>query len=267
MADADERPEAPPSRRPGDVVVWGLALYGACRAAELLLEAQATAASVAQAVLAEWGAARLGITWTAPGEEVTVASIARRAGIGAGIGVATAGIVALVVAVGHGAVFEAAPRVEASVLFLGLCSAVILAWRDELLLRGLVLRALEDQPIAATTRILACGATSVGAALGQTNATPQGTLIAALLGMLFGALWIRDRGAWRAWAANAMLHYTTGTLLAGGIIQSRLADNAWGGASPGLLGGTAAVVAIAPLVAYGFITVARTVSPKSAGVG
>jgi hypothetical protein len=267
MADADDPPEAPPPRRPGDVVLWGLLLYGACRAAELLLEAQAMAASVAQAVLAEWGAARLGIYWTKPGQELTVSRIARRAGIGAGIGVVTAGLVALSVAAGHGAIFEAAPRIEPSVLILGFLTALIFAWRDELLLRGLVLRALEDQPISATIRILACGATSVGAALGRSSATPQGILVAALLGMVFGALWIQDRGAWRAWAANTMLHYTTGTLLGGGVIQSRIADNAWGGASSGLLGGTAAVVAIAPVTAYGFITLARTVSPKSAGVG
>jgi hypothetical protein len=260
-------PGPPPPHRPGDVVLWGLLLYGACRAAELLLEAQAMAASVAQAVLAEWGAARLGIFWTAPGQEVTTSRIARRAGFGAAIGVVAAGLVALSVAAGHGAIFEAAPRIEASVLILGFVSAGIFAWRDELLLRGLVLRALEDQPISVITRVLACGATSVGAALGRSDANPRTAVVAALLGILFGTLWIRDRGAWRAWAANTMLHFTTGTLLAGGILQSRVADNAWGGAVPGLLGGTAAVVALAPLATYSLITVFRTVSTKSAGVG
>jgi hypothetical protein len=260
-----------PERPRTDVVLWGLAIFAGCRAIQIFLEAQAMASAVGQAVLVEWGSSRLGVTWTARPSEldgaVTAGRIARRAATGAAVGLGLAGAVVGVLAVSGGAILSGVSQVEASVLVLGLLTAGLIAWRDELLLHGITLRALDATGAGSVVRVLACGATSAGAALGRSDATARTVVVAALLGVVFGALWSRDRGAWQPWAANTTLRFVTGTLVAGGIAQSRLADNAWAGSSAGMLGGTAAVVAVAPLALLALAWVLRTASPQSPRVG
>jgi hypothetical protein len=268
MTTADEHeaePEAPrPPRDPRrtDVVLWGLAMFAGCRALQLFLEAQATAASVAQAILVEWGSSRLGVLWSAEGTEVTAAKVARRAGEGLVVGGVLAAVVALVLAASHGATFTGVAHVEVSVLALGGLAAALTAWRDELLLHGVILRALHGSSVVATGRVLACAATSAGAALGRSDATPRSVVVAALLGVVAGALWVRDRGAWQPWAASTAFQFTMGTLLAGGVLSTRVMEGSWGGGDAGIAGGTAAVVALAPLAVLALVWTARTNSPQ-----
>lgn len=221
----------------------GVALAVGARLAVLVLSAQAMAALVAQVVLVEWGTARAGVVWSAV--PATTTAILRRALPAAAIGLGLAATIVLLGAVTDGVDLERVPSVSVSLLALGLVNAVLVAWRDELLLHGLAIRALGDasHPLA---RVLACAATSAAAAVGKGDTSPRAVVVAALLGAILGALWVRDRGAWQPFAAHVAFRFAAGPLLAGGIVQMRVAATAWGGADAGLLGGTVAVVALLP---------------------
>ncbi|MBX3261265.1 MAG: hypothetical protein KIS78_07150 [Labilithrix sp.] len=271
MSKPKDTAETPPSDAQGvrlDVAAWGLALAAGCRAVEIFLEAQSMAGAVGQAVLVEWGSSRLGVAWSDPAEPTTAAAIARRALVGAAIGLGVAGLVFATLAATRGVTLgPAVSRVEASVLVLGFATAGLHAWRDELLLHGITLRALGARSVPDVARVVACGVTSAGAALGRSDATARTVFVALLLGVLFGALWIRDRGAWQPWAAHAAFRWTTGTLLSGGLVHAELADDAWAGGSTGWIGGTAAAVALLPVSLGALAWIARRLSPRSAGVG
>ena len=260
--------EAKKARRPSlriDVAAWGLALYSGARAIEIVLAAQSMAAAVGQAVLAEWGASRLGVTWSDPSTSPTTAALVRRGLVGAAIGIGTAALVLALLLATRALVIEPVPKIEASILGLGLLTAALQAWRDELIQHGVMLRALRDTSVSSAARVIACGATSAGAALGRSDATARTVFVATLLGVVFGALWVKDRGAWQPWAAHTAVRWTLGTLVSGGIIQARLADNAWSGASAGFLGGTAAAVALAPAAVLAVVwTARRRISPSHA---
>jgi hypothetical protein len=265
-----EADDPPPDEAAGPSVVvaaWGVAIFAACRAIELFLASQSMAAAVGQAVLVEWGSARLGVGWSAPGAPVGAGVFGRRAASGALVGLGAAASLFGVLAASRGAVFASVSSVEISVLAIGLVTAALSAWRDELLLHGIVLRALDGASIGAVAKVLACGATSAGAALGRSDASPRTVSAATLLGIVFGALWLRDRGAWQPWSANAAFRFTTGTLLSGGVVHSQLAEGAWAGGSAGVLGGTAAVIALAPLGVGALVWTARTSSAQSSRVG
>ena len=249
-----------------DVAAWGIALALGCRAIEIFLEAQTLAGAVGQAVLVEWGAARLGVGWSDPAVPTTSSAIARRAVIGAAIGLAAAALVFVTLFATRGVGIESVEHVELSILGIGLVTAGLHAWRDELLLHGIALRAI-GTTVSPVARVVACGVTSAGAALGRSDVTPRSVFVAALLGIVFGALWVRDRGAWRPWAAHAAFRWSIGTLLSGGVVHSRLADDAWAGGNAGWLGGTASVVALMPLAMTALLWTARGISPRSVKEG
>ncbi len=249
------------------VVAWGLAMWAGCRAIEIFLEAQSMAGAVGQAVLVEWGSSRLGVSWSsqpATGEPpVTAARIARRALFGAAAGLAAAASLFFVLYTSRGLTVEPVSGFEPSILVVGLLTAAVVAWRDELLFHGVTLRALDKLEIGPLGKVLACGITSAGAALGRPDATARMVFAAALLGVVFGTLWVRDRGAWQPWAANTAFSFATGTLLSGGIVQARLADDAWAGGSAGMLGGTAATIALVPLAFLALTWTVRRISPPA----
>lgn len=259
----DDAPKAPPQGFA--VVAWGLVLFTACRLLEIFLEAQATASAVGQAVLVEWATARLGVVWTDPATTQTRAKVAKRAFIGVGVGLGAAIVLVVILLVSRGALVEGVPHVAMSVLVIGLVTAGLHAWRDELLFHGVVLRALAGT--SDVHKVFACAVTSAGAALGRSDASPQSVSVAAALGMLFGALWVRDRGAWMPWGAHVAFRFATDTLIAGGIVQVRLAGNRWAGGDAGILGGTAALVALAPLASGAMFMILRRLSPDPSRVG
>lgn len=227
--------------------MWGLGIFGATRIVALLLETASMPSAVAQAVIAEWGTGRLGVAWSDPKAPMpTAGSMARRAGLGAAIGVVAAGVVVAFLASTQAILVE---RVSPSTsgIIVALVTAGLYAMRDELLLHGLVLRALVAVP-SPMFRVVACGLTSAAAAYGEIGATsPRAVVVQGLLGLVFGALWVRDRGAWAAWGAHAAWLFTTSFLMQGGIFESRVASSSWGGGDAGPLGGTAAIVALIPI--------------------
>jgi hypothetical protein len=142
-----------------------------------------------------------------------------------------------------------------------LVTAGFYAMRDELLLHGLVVRALVtvESPIL---KVLACGLTSAAAAYGELGVVaPLPIAVQGLLGIVFGALWVRDRGAWPAWGAHTAWLFATSFLMQGGIFEARVFAGTWGGGDYGPLGGTAAVVALLPLAAGALAGSARARRP------
>ena len=269
--DANDAEATSPKAAPNagvrlDVAAWGIVLALGCRAIEIFLESQSLAGAVGQAVLVEWGASRLGVGWSEPAVPTTSGAIARRAGMGAAIGLVAAGLVFTTLFGTGGVAVERVDHVELSILGIGLVTAALHAWRDELLLHGIALRAIGTS-VSPLAGVVACGVTSAGAAAGRTDATPRSVFVAALLGMIFGALWVRDRGAWRPWAAHTAFRFSIGTLLSGGIVHTRLAEDAWAGGNAGSLGGTGSVVALTPLAMSMLLWTARRISPRSVKEG
>jgi hypothetical protein len=244
------------------IAFWGIAIYAGARFAALVLQSMSMPAAVAQAVLAEWGAGRLGVAWSDPSQPMpTTGAIARRAGIGAGVGLFAAAVVVGFLATTHAVLLErSSPAV--SMLVVGLVTAGLYAMRDELLLHGLVMRSLVsvDQPVL---KVLACGLSSAAAAYGEIGGgAPMAVAVQGLLGIVFGSLWVRDRGAWPAWGAHTAWLFGTGLLMQGGFFEARVASTPWGGADAGPLGGAAAPIALLPLAAGALVGSARPRPPS-----
>lgn len=243
------------------VAAWGLAIYTATRIGGVIMENASMLSAVGQAVIAEWGVGRLGVAWSDPTAPMpSTGAIARRAGLGAGVGVVAAVVVVGFLATTRAVVLDrTTPAISAVVV--ALVSAGLYAMRDELILHGLVLRALVsvEAPLA---KVLACGATSAAAAYGELGGgAPAAIAVQGLLGIVFGALWVRDRGAWPAWGAHVAWLFTTSALMQGGIFEAHVAATRWGGAELGPLGGQAAVIALLPLAVGALAGTARTSRP------
>jgi hypothetical protein len=209
------------------VVVWGLVFWGGVQVAAAGLERNAVAMVVVQAGLAEWGAGRMAIAWSDPRvEDPTWRAVARRAGVGAALGVGCAVLVAIL-AIGLRDAVVAAGEPATGALLLGLFVAAMGAVRDELLLRGVVLRATRLLPVGAT--LIACGLAAAAARLGMDGAVTLALIPEALRGTALGALWIRDRGAWMACAANAAWTWTLGPALGGNLLDVRFATEGGSG--------------------------------------
>jgi hypothetical protein len=197
------------------VVGWGLVFWGGVQMAAVTFERNSLAMVAVQAGLAEWGGARMGIAWSPPpeGSGARGASAwrgpARRAAIGGALGLAFAAIVVAIGSlVGASTSFSGVPAPSA--LAIGLLVAVFVAVRDEILLRGVVVRATRLLPAAGT--LAACGLAAAAARLGSDGRFTAALVPEALRGVALGAIWMRDRGAWMACAANAASAWSTGAL-------------------------------------------------------
>lgn len=236
--NADRRAALRASSR---VAAWGVAIYGATRFAGAMLAEYAAASAIIQTVLAEWGSGRLGIAWSDPLAPMPKArDVALRALRGAGMGLTAAAIV-MAVAIGAGAA-HLAPNVPAPVVALvGAVVPAFLAAKDELLLRGVVLRVLPTgaPPWAC---LVACGLADAAATYGDGAVAPAALAASFFGGVAYGALWQRDRGAWLAWGAHAAFAWSATSLATGGLVDlranagARLADS-------GVVAGALAVVA------------------------
>jgi hypothetical protein len=225
------KPSALPSRDPtaaptfkdaAKVAGWGLVFWGAAQLAARVFERNATAAVAVQAGLAEWGAGRLAIAWSDPLAPIpTWQQIARRAGRGAALG---GGVACLVVV--SALVTRSAEIAERSfgpgLLAIGLVNALLTAARDELLLRGVVLRTTRGL-LPWWVSLAACGAAAAAARFGLEGVLGVGLLIEALRGVALGSLWLVDRGAWMAVGASAAWSWTLGSIVRGGLVDVRFA--------------------------------------------
>jgi len=236
-----------PSARPplGDTARragLAVALFGAAQIAAAVLAQNASGSAAVQAVIAEFGCARLGVAWSDPLAPMpTARAIAARALRGAAFGALAAGAIAAVAALARGARVSFSTAAAAQIV-VGLLIACVAAVRDELILRGAVLRAF-SQAVPLPAALAICGVAGAAAHYG-TNGGGTAELAAAGLGAVaLAALWVRDRGAWLAWGANAAFRFVTGPLLHGGLFDVR-AENAWGGGDGGVDTGFAAVIVL-----------------------
>jgi hypothetical protein len=222
------------------VVGWGLVL---CTGVALLgaFLAQKRAGTVAaQAVLAEWGVGRLAVAWSDPnGPLPTAASVMRRAGRGALMALGAAALV-LGFALATGAVEPASNVPVWPDVIVGLLMAGLMAMRDELLLRGLVIRAFKNA-VSAPVLLLICGAAAAAARYGLAtagaNPDPSAAweaLASAVGAVAFAALWQKDRGAWLAWGAHTAWYWAMGPMIRGGWFDLRWRAGRWGGGDAGV---------------------------------
>ncbi len=203
------------------VVFWGLVFWGGAVAAGSMFERSALAALAVQAGLAEWGAQQMAIAWSDPkAPPPPWDQVARRAARGAALGAGVAVVVALA-ALASRTVTVASGRPAIQGLAVGLFAAGLGAVRDELLLRGVVVRATRLLPAPAT--LAACGLAAAAARFGIDGGVTGALVPDALRGVALGALWLVDGGAWMACAANAASAWTLGTALQGNLIDLRFA--------------------------------------------
>jgi hypothetical protein len=245
----------PASQTATNVVLWGLATFAACETASVLLVRSRIANAAVAAAIAEWGAGRADVTWSDPEAAApTVATIARRAARGFAWGAAAAALVVAVAAASRSATF-APNHPDVAALTAGLVVTLLTAVRDELLLRGVVLRVyggLEPRLDAQIACALAAGA----AAIGEPGASLSHVAVAALAGFILAAIWQRDRGAWMALGANAAWSWGTGTVVRGGIVDLRGGVLGWW-SSDGALGSAPVTVVVLTAVAVTLVTDAR----------
>jgi hypothetical protein len=204
----------------GKVVGWGLVFWAGVQLAAAIFSRNATAAVAVQAALAEWGAGRIGIPWSDPGAPLpSWNAIGARAGRGAAIGLAAAALVVGVALLAHRANLVSSPP-SIGLLVVGLVVSVLGAVRDELLLRGLVLRVTRG-PLPTWAALLACGAAAAAARFGVEGAMGVVLAAEALKGVVLGAVWVKDRGAWMAVAANTAWTWAIGSVVGGGLLDVR----------------------------------------------
>ncbi|HEY2510718.1 MAG TPA: CPBP family glutamic-type intramembrane protease [Polyangiaceae bacterium] len=194
-----------------------------------VLERTALLAEGLQAFLAEWGATRLGAAWLDPRcEEAGRALAAREAARGVVQGALAGGAGLLVARMTH-AIPAIAPHWAIVPLAVATVDAAVVSVRDEMLLRGVVLRVAGDRPrpFALVATALASVAWRLGVQ-GEAGVPLVDLLGEAAAGAWFGALWLRHRGGVVAWGAHtAWLMVAT----AAGVSPSALTGS-WGVSIP-----------------------------------
>jgi hypothetical protein len=234
----------------------GAGLYAIVTVIGGFLQSTPLAALVAQAVGAEWGGGRLGIAWSDPLAPVqTNKELARKIGKGALLGLVACGALVELLQITHTARFATA-SFSAAALGTGLLSAILTAVRDQLLFSGLTLRVLSKTD-ARVPKIVACGATAAAHAFVSPGATLHEVAAGGALGLFAGALWLSERGAFRAVAMNAGWLFAAQTLFRGTFVDVIPNDNAVAGAEAGITGGWAATIVLAVSAAIATFTLLK----------
>jgi len=204
------------------VLTTGLLFWGAIQLAATVLDRSETAAVAVQAAIAEWGAGAMAIAWSDPLRPSPAwPAIRRRVACGLGLGFAVSGlVVGAALATRTAVVQRGGPSFSA--LAIGLLVGSLGAVRDELMLRGFVLRVTRGL-LGTSTAVVVCGGAAAAARLGLDGALSLAVLTDALRGVALGAVWVRDRGAWAAIAASAAWAWTVGPLTHGGLLDLRFA--------------------------------------------
>ena len=142
----------------------------------------------------------------------------KRAARGAVVGAALV-VTAMIAVVVHGGALSRGRFTIAGAL-LGLFSAGLIAMRDELLLRGVVLRAFR-QLLPLPILFLVCGLVGGASRMGDPDATWPEITTSAALAIAFTAAWIHDRGGWLAWGMHASWTWITSTLARGILFDTK----------------------------------------------
>lgn len=221
----------------GGLLFFATSLLGA------LLANMPLAALVAQAVAAEWGMGRLGLSWSDPlATEPTAKDIATRMGKGALLGLAPAAVVLEWLHLTH--TCEILPSSFAwSSLALGLLSATLTAVRDQILLVGLARRVLIHVD-SALPRMLAAGALFAARSYSQETATMPEVVASFCFGAFGAAIFQRDRSAYGAVGMNIGWLLATEVLFHGALLEARTLPSLLSGGDAGMGRGVAAAVVL-----------------------
>jgi hypothetical protein len=247
-------------RETAKVIFWGLLLYAAVALVGSKLSTRSVGALAVQMVVAEWGAGRLGVSWSDPAADVpTMGAIARRAARGALFGLLAAAFVVIIALVTHALTSHPSAAVP-SELGIALATACLGSARDELLLRGVTLRAFRHAcPTGAL--LLVCGGAGAAAEYGTLssagNVDGVHIVVAGVLAVAFASLWLLDRGGWLAFGAHAAWTFATGGLIRGGLFDLRASAGAFGGGDAGLSGSLTLAISVAPLALFAAVASMR----------
>jgi hypothetical protein len=211
----------PELRERARIVLWGIAIIGAVQAAGAYLAQRHAAAVVVQLVIAEFGTGRLGVAWSDPlAPAPTGTMMTKRALRGAAFGAAAAVTLVGASVLAHAATLDVGMFGVAPIL-VGLVSCAATGARDELVLRGLVLRALGPRA-SMQSKLAVCAMAGVAWRFGiEPGASWSALAFSGLAAAALGALWLRDRGAWLAVGANAAFTFVTVTLAQGSLLDVR----------------------------------------------
>jgi len=212
-----------PIARAARGVALGLALWGGLQLAAYAFPRNVTATLVIQAALAEWGAGALGVAWSDPASPgATWKAIRWRVAGGAALGFAASALTVAVALAMHAASFAGASPAGGP-LALGALVAALTAVRDELVLRGVVLRSMGGL-LGAPLAVLLCGGVAAAARLGLDGSITLGVAAEAFRGVALAALWMYGRGAWMAFGANSAWTFVLGSALRGAAPCSQLSN-------------------------------------------
>jgi hypothetical protein len=201
------------------VVGWGMAAYAVAQLIAMMFTQNLVGTGAIQALIAEVAAGKVGVPWSDPEAPLpSTRAVAIRAGRGALIAVVVA-IVCIIAIVVHGG--SVAPgRFTIPAATLGLLAAGVTAMRDELLLRGVVIRAFRHL-LPLPILLFVCGLAGAAARFGNPDATTVEIVASGALGVAFAAAWLVDRGAWLAWGAHVAWTWIASTLARGSIIDAK----------------------------------------------
>lgn len=217
---------APQRGRLAELGIGAACLVGlgaALQIADAFLGRSPVPAAVAGAVIADVAAGFVGVRWTTeadgrPSQGETDAALAlKRALFGAG-----AAFAAITVTFVGAAIFgwlDVEAGSPSPGLALALVRSAALGVRDEIFLRGIV---LVTAARAGVKPLVAAGfaALAGGAAIALTpEAGPSAIALAVGSGLLFAALWQKQRGAWAAVGAHAAWIFFVSAGLRGGLLD------------------------------------------------
>lgn len=236
------------------VLAVGIGAFAASQLAARLLAQSPMAALLVQAIIAETAMGRLGVAWSDPALDPADTRAAARAARGVVLGLAAAASLAVLSkALGAAALTRSEPLAIA--VALGLVTAAITAAAQELFLRGLVLRTFVRSTSDAF-KLFACGAAAAAYAASSGPLNPFLVASGAALGVVGGALWLLDSGAWLAFGARTAWLWGTETLLRGHGADLTSREGLWGGGKDGPLGGAAGAL-LTLLLAAAAVTALR----------
>jgi hypothetical protein len=229
-------------RQTARIVGIGLLTVAAVDLAGNWLGERPLAGAMVQLAIAEFGAGRMAIAWSPPGAaEPSTTSIIKRALRGAGFGFGAAllalcfGLVSRTLSIRSGSF-------EPMTLLTGFLVAAMSAARDELLLRGIVIRALQNWTRGSLV-LFACALAAIGRNWFADGATPQSAIVSGAFAVALACIWLVDRGAWMAVGANAAWLFAANVVFRMPI-SVRAADPPWGGGSLGIAGGRVSAIAM-----------------------
>lgn len=202
-----------------NVSFWGMAAYAVAQLIAMMFTQNLLGTAAIQSLVAELASGKVGVAWSdAEAPIPSTSAIAKRAGRGAlaALGVAALCIVAITIHGGN--IVRGTFTIPAAAL--GLLTAGLTAMRDELLLRGIVIRAFKHL-LPLPILFLVCGLAGAAARMGDPDASKIEIVSSAALGVIFASAWIADRGAWLAWGAHATWTWIVSTLARGVILDAK----------------------------------------------